>query len=252
MTLLEFLIEWYIGPPIRTRGDGQSFWDCPVCGQTEKFHTLPDRQPYKHRARCWSCEFRGDVFDVLRFFHPEENFPQHRERLAQLEAKWRASGADSLTSPGDAGSTPVPRKCLACKLKDGNYDPQDEEFGPEADAAIDELLRGLDFIDDYQLIIKLCRSALHVLELCARHNIHPLGLASRCGFELWRRESDAAHMSECNGVDCDCACCRKARGWTDQELKADSDRLHDEHLQQVVAQRNRVDRALRRLRSRTH
>jgi hypothetical protein len=28
--------------------------------------------------------------------------------------------------------------------------------------------------------------------------------------------------------------------------------LHDEHLQQVVAQRNRVDRALRRLRSRTH
>jgi hypothetical protein len=80
-TLLEFILTQLIGPAKRTKGNGESFWDCPRCG-AKRFHTLPDKPLFKHRARCWNseCGFGGDALDMLKEFYPD-----YSERLNQLD-----------------------------------------------------------------------------------------------------------------------------------------------------------------------
>lgn len=91
MTFLQFLLTEYLGDPNAARTDGVSYWNCPVCG-SNSFHTLPIRGEYtKERARCWSaeCGFRGDACDMLKEFHPDENYGERLDRLTQLRLLYR-------------------------------------------------------------------------------------------------------------------------------------------------------------------
>jgi len=90
MTELEYILTHYLGEPNEVLGEGESEWNCPQCGH-EKFHTMPLKKPFKHRAKCWKCDFRGDVFDMLKEFHPEENFGDRKARLAKFREEFKAS-----------------------------------------------------------------------------------------------------------------------------------------------------------------
>ena len=84
MTLLEFVCEQLMGPPVSQSSDS-STWQCPRHEDNHpSFHTLPHKPEFKDRFKCWSCDFWGDVFDLLREFFPDENFSQHQLRLAVM------------------------------------------------------------------------------------------------------------------------------------------------------------------------
>ena len=100
MTLLEFVISKYLGPPHTCRGDGQSEWPCPRCGHF-RFHSMPDVPQYKHRARCWTCDFRGDCADMILSLDRHCKTPKQAfQRLAALEAEWRTADVEPVSSRG--------------------------------------------------------------------------------------------------------------------------------------------------------
>jgi len=88
-TFLEYLLTKYLGKPACVRGNGVSYWDCPVCSH-RSFHTMPIKRQFKHRATCWNvdCGFRGDAADMLKEFHLGENWIGRRARLEQLQREW--------------------------------------------------------------------------------------------------------------------------------------------------------------------
>lgn len=100
-TFLEFVLCKMIGPPTETRGNGESQWDCPECDHP-RFHTMPEKPQFKHRAKCWRCDFRGDVADMVKAFHPDESWPDRRQRIEDLRREY-----ESYTSSGD-GDLQVP------------------------------------------------------------------------------------------------------------------------------------------------
>jgi hypothetical protein len=111
-TVLEYILIQYLGKPTRTRGNGESEWSCPQCGAA-RFHTLPIKPPFKHRAKCWNsdCDFRGDAADMLKEFHPDENYGDRILRLEQFEREWESLNRKKNTSPsgGDRGVPAKPK-----------------------------------------------------------------------------------------------------------------------------------------------
>jgi hypothetical protein len=98
MTFLEFLLTKYLGKANGTgESNGVSYWDCPVC-EHDTFHTLPDKPPMKHRARCHNseCRFGGDAADMLKQFHQREPWGDRRERLASIELEFEQLKQDAL------------------------------------------------------------------------------------------------------------------------------------------------------------
>ena len=92
-TLLEFIISCYLGDPIKTwddEHDGESYWKCPHCGKKD-FHTMPDKPKMKHRFKCWNtkCGCRGDAYDFLKKYHPEENFGDRKLRVAKYKEQFK-------------------------------------------------------------------------------------------------------------------------------------------------------------------
>ena len=76
-----------MGPPTEQRGGGESRWRCPQCGHP-KFHTMPDKPQFKHRFKCWRCGFRGDVYDLMKEFHPDESYSDRLDRVAELQREF--------------------------------------------------------------------------------------------------------------------------------------------------------------------
>ena len=125
----------------------------------------------------------------------------------------------------------------------GSYDrdPREDEFSDECNAAMDELINYLGTpidvdplgFENSPYLVRIQRA----LEICVKHGLHPAGFAVRCGFECWRRDTEARHMAECADPECDWACCRLARGWTEEEIKADIEagrRQRDEAKRQRI------------------
>lgn len=125
-TLLEHMLAKFLGSPRRTKGDGCSFWDCPACGHYS-FRTMPTHPTYKHRAKCYGCKFRGDIYDMLAHFRPHENYGDQQRRVKELEIELAKSGV--ILSPGGRG---VPRRPnvpsrifhpkLVCRVYELRYD----------------------------------------------------------------------------------------------------------------------------------
>jgi hypothetical protein len=88
-TYLEYLLTHYLGTPTRVLGNGVSYWPCPLCKHAS-FHTLPDKPQFQHRAKCWNaeCGFRGNAADMVKEFHPDENYNERLDRIYQLQNEW--------------------------------------------------------------------------------------------------------------------------------------------------------------------
>jgi hypothetical protein len=76
-TFIEFIMSHCLGDPIRSNGEGESFWKC-WCG-SDKLHSRPDHPKYKPRWACYGCNEHGDDLDLLRRTY-DEPFPALLER----------------------------------------------------------------------------------------------------------------------------------------------------------------------------
>ena len=94
---MEYLLVQYLGKPTRRGSPGESFWPCPVC-EHPKFHTMPVKPPFKHRAKCWNreCGFRGDEKDMLKAFHPNEPYGDRLDRFERLREEWDARNREEV------------------------------------------------------------------------------------------------------------------------------------------------------------
>ncbi len=223
MTLLEYTIEHYLGLPTRRLGNGESEWPCPVCGHP-RFHTMPHKPQFRDRFRCWSCNFRGDLCDWLKEQHPEENYGDRLARIDQLRREWQAQRERDEPAAyfvRGAGSLRTSEKAY-------DRDPREDEFSTECDSAVTEL-------GAHDLPIDALKSQEEALRICAKYGLHPLGLAERLAFIAWVEETDREHMEGCEDPNCEWACCRLARGWTRDEIRAD-----------VAARQRRMERIRQR------
>ncbi len=94
MTLLEYTLRRYIGPPPSTRT-----WRCPVHDDsTPSFVMFAPHPDYRDRAKCFGCGWHGDVYDLLRIFHPLETFPELGLRVRDLEKQLQQSGGRVTSS----------------------------------------------------------------------------------------------------------------------------------------------------------
>lgn len=223
MTLLEYVCEKLLGPAVSSDGNGQSTWPCPRHDDPgASFHTLP-HQPgkYKDRFRCWHCSFWGDEADILREVFPQDNPGQRRARLAALKIDYgreqpeHGAESPSFISPGMGSTNVEPTRVY-------DADPRQDEFSEAADAAFAELLEYLGNLPNDEALFTISQVSARVLEICAEHKLHPLGLAGRIRAEVWIREMEQEHLEQCNDdPDCDHQCCRLARGWTQEEILED-------------------------------
>ena len=228
MTFLEFVCTKLMGPAVSSDGDGQSNWPCPRHDDPgANFHTLPCDPRYRHRFRCWHCALWGDEFDLLLEFFPGENYGQRRARLAALRIDHKREQPErceakspSSFSPGIGDSEA--ETTYGCAL----YDPDERdsfpgEFDPETTTAITELLEYLGNAPDHKALAAMLEVAQRALKICRKYKLHPLGLAGRCGHASWVAGLEHEHLEECKDDDCDAACCRRAAGWTEEEIAAD-------------------------------
>jgi hypothetical protein len=107
-TILELLLSKHLGRPRRSNGNGSSFWNCPSCDH-RNFHTMPDIPAHKHRTRCWNdgCGFGGDIFDMLKFLRPYEDYGDRKLRVKNLTAELAKL---KMTSTLAAGSSEEPKR----------------------------------------------------------------------------------------------------------------------------------------------
>jgi CHC2 zinc finger len=218
MTFLQYVCERLLGPPAKPGGSyGESYWCCPFHGDgNPSFHTMPHKPEHKDRWLCFGCGMRGDEADLMKERMPGENWPQRRARLLH----WQQEFEREVKTPPKPVSVIHPIRGAGSK-RENPYDrsPKEDEFSDEVNAAISELLTFVASCGiGLPVAMALCEKAL---SLCAAHALHPQGLAGRCGAVRWFHETDAEHMAVCNNTDCDWRCCRLARGWTDEEIKAD-------------------------------
>ncbi len=220
MTFLEYLLTDLIGEPIRSRGNGESYWLCPVC-DSPKFHTMPHKAQFRDRALCWHCGFRGDAADMTQEFFPDEPWTDRQARIDAAHERYKAGRANDLHPPGAAGMEKAKDGYLKFKYGD-NYDPHVDEFDAPADAAVLDLLQDFkkNSPGEFELVAPF-KIAERALEVCADRGLHPLAFAGRCQAEAWFRELDREHLAGCHDPNCEAAVCRRARGWTEDEIRAD-------------------------------
>lgn len=95
-TLLEYVLTEYLGEPIKRRGNGESYWHCPIC-DSSGFHSMPDKPQFKHRAYCLRCQFMEDVEGMLKEIHSGnyahwKHLPNYNDRqilFTKLERNWK-------------------------------------------------------------------------------------------------------------------------------------------------------------------
>lgn len=223
MSFLEWLIaELYNEPPIVSRGGGESTWCCPQCGR-DRFHTFPLRPPYKHRAKCWTCGFRGDVVDMLQYFRPVEGetYPRALRRLDKLRRRYDAEikDAEPYIFRGNGESINDPR---------------------DVSAAWNSLRKVLsDQESNQSFALQILRQAA---ECCERYNVSVESVTKQWqDFNDWVFSSTLEHAKDCTDEDCG-DLCRAIRGLP---VLNKGEEYREEHAREVAARRERAQRAVR-------
>jgi hypothetical protein len=116
MTFFEFVCHELLGPPSRSPGDGESYWECPRCC-SPKFHTKPHRPPFKDRFKCFRCDFWGDAADLILLRYPEDDYDARVACLHQLHQQHEAWEAEEearavIITAGTAKGAPAPSRLL--------------------------------------------------------------------------------------------------------------------------------------------
>jgi hypothetical protein len=213
-TFLEFVIESELGPPC-SRSSGRSTWHCPFHDDgTPSFCTRPVPAGGKERWKCYGCGLWGDEHDFLKGMGVRD----YGDRLNKLRELREAYERDQPTDdtpliPQGTGSTPRYHVCILCRMKDRDYNPEVEADSEDANRAVAGILECLNEPQpktqtDQSVALRRMKACL---ELCAAHDLHPLALAARLGWEIWIREGDAKHMAECDDPRCENSCCRRRR-----------------------------------------
>ena len=223
-TLLEYVCEQVIGPPTKSHGNGESQWPCPKCTHP-RFHTLPHHTKYKDRFRCWSCPFRGDVFDLLRHYYPRDRFPELKARLTDFQAEYDRLPPTRLIPT----RSPIPLRGVG-----RNEANSDMSTPAEIDRAWAAMTEGE----------KATMAA--AVGIAKARGVDVVGLAYYCFHSArWFAETDAAHMAECDDAECDWRCCRFARGWSWEDIAAKNAADETERDAERVRSEERVRHALR-------
>lgn len=200
MTFLEFICRKLIGPPTSSKCNGESYWPCPHCG-SEKFHTMPHKPPHKDRFTCWVCPFRGDAADLMRYFYPHERYPQHLDRLADLQHEYDCEmgrAAESLQSapaggPGQAATSSSGEPGMMSRAFDHR----------RVSDTWAELTR-----DERDVLI----AARRIMDE-KTDDISFFALTDFClGFQEWAEQSEQRHYAECQDPDCSARVCQAVRG----------------------------------------
>jgi hypothetical protein len=246
MTFLEYLCERLIGPPAKPGGrEGETYWLCPFHDDSNpSFHTLPHKPEYKDRWLCFGCGNRGDEADLVKAFYPGEDWPRRRLRLDQWRQEFEARAEREQDAPPETtGPTCFSLRGSGKESTKGENpygrEPSEDEFSPEADAALGELMDFLRRSSPAVLRVRLLL-AQKALAICAKYRLHPLGFAGRCGAEVWFRDMEAQHLAECKDPECDVAVCRAARGLpplTREEIEASKLKRVEERQQQLDRKR---------------
>ena len=215
MTLFEFVLRKYIGPP-----RGRS-WSCPRhTDRTPSMRMQSSAASDKCRCKCYSCGFWGDVYDVLKIFHPLESFPELKLRVRDMENELTAMrGTDGSFSQG----TPEAKHKSAVTVAAGNIwaDFRDNDGFKVPSELIDRCKTARVSIDD---VIEYDRA-----------------------FHDWLAQSDQQHLDDCNDPECEASTCRSDRGLpplTPDEIKCG----REEREQAKLEQQARVRHALRSIR----
>lgn len=212
MTIFEFVLRKYIGPP---RGKS---WSCPLhTDRTPSMTMQSSIASDKCRCKCYSCGFWGDVFDLLKIFHPMESFPERQLRLKDLEKELTAiHGTNASFSQG----TPEARKAARVQVEAGVIwaDIRDKPEFELLPSVVDRCMAVGIAVED---VVTYERS-----------------------IQDWFNDSDQRHFRNCDDTDCDAEICRNARGLpplTLDEIRRD----RQEREQAMLEQRARVRHALR-------
>ena len=231
MTFLEYVAERLMGPPVCG-----SCWRCPYCDSPHaSFSVRPPKPGYKVKFKCFRCGMWGDEYDLLKEFYPGEQYPRRRVRLDQWYRDWQREYQSEpvvTTTRGRPGS-------IAC-VNAYDHDPQEDEFSPEADQAVVALMEYLADPPSDRALREMLRLVQEALTICGASGLHPVGFGARVGYEVWHRELEAEHLAECDDPDCDYICCRRARGWTEEEIDADIEAGKQEREED---KRQRMERA---------
>jgi CHC2 zinc finger len=202
MTLLEYVVEQLTGPPARRSG-GRSWWVCPFHNDhTPSFCTLPHNPKFKDRVRCFGCGFRGDVFDLLKEFHPDENFGDRLARVEKFQGEFRAEYPGALRGVG-------PDLYL---FGDRGDAPGEED---RYSAAVSELL-------SYTMDHEELRVAQRVLAICCIHDVTPADLGWRVGREAEHIAETGAAFDECDRRQCQSIYCRMQQpDWAELAMRGE-------------------------------
>lgn len=102
-TLLEFVCEKLLGKPTLSKGDGESHWSCPACDHP-RWHTMPFKEGIKERFRCWVCDFRGDVYDLLLHLNPNIRWGERKAKADVYETEYNQEMTEVLQAAEATGS----------------------------------------------------------------------------------------------------------------------------------------------------
>jgi hypothetical protein len=164
---------------------------------------LPPKPGYKERFKCWSCDARGDVFDLLKLLFPQDTWPERRSREARLREKYNNANPNApvhrLLSPGERQAREE-----AEREKEARFFAY-QDFMEMVDRPISSLtsLSEPVFAQVWPEIEKICE----------KHDVTIQALGKEILFwEEVEAENLKEHMLLCDGKDCLFNDCRRLRG----------------------------------------
>lgn len=201
MTFLEYVFRYYVGPP---QG---GYWKCPYCDRRNPSVLLNEPKPgcrVKWRCVAAGCPTHrllarskgaGDEYDIIRLYHPDERFPQHKLIAADLRAEWEAERAactdhDTPHLSPPRGRPDEERRHIEITWGHLMYRLQKAEL--DTDAVYAQLRDKFDaghFRDSGWFASRLLEYWLHFIE--------------------WVEATDNEHMAKCTDPECDWCCCRR-------------------------------------------
>lgn len=185
-TFLEYVATRLMGEASCHHCDGSVSWLCPFCGErggdSRGFRVLPHKPQYKDRYKCHRCGEFGDEKDLVEHFNKDAS-PQQIQKLLTTFAE--DFDRDPPVSPRGRGSLRPSAETIAAYGRD----PQEDEYCPESDAALKELIETLDESSPAVRQAAFEMAAL-ALRACGNHKLHPLGFAVRLEGEAMGLEGD--------------------------------------------------------------
>lgn len=234
MTLLEFVCDRLMGPPVCG-----SCWRCPYCDSSgASFSVRPPKGDFPIKFKCFRCDRWGDELDLLEHFYPDDDKSQIYSRWTKLRRQYESARPESKSSFSLRGTGHTGSVCQ--KRSVHRDDPRD--------VALVWANLGDDFRDDDEISNALLVRVLSpIVERCEASNVSVPAFLKYCrDFEDFIRKSDRLHLTECDDPVCNATVCRAARG-EPPLTKAEREAIQQEAREARHQRTERVRRAVKKL-----